>query len=136
MDDLRGGRWKKEKGAVVSLGGVCCVRMKSGKGEGGREGFVAVTAWVSCSRKLLAFDGVTQETYPIVFLIPSPCLKNVHKSYCSLHTIYLLYYARGIIAAALPERQQGEDPRFLHQSVRRGLSLSAISSTSVLIHLL
>lgn len=54
---------------------------------------------------------------PIVFLISSPCLKNVHKSYCSFHTIYLLYYARGIIAAALPKRQQGEDPRFLHISV-------------------
>jgi len=60
VDDLRGGRWKKEKGVVVSLGGVCCVKMKSRKGEGGREGFVAVVAaWVSCSRELLAFDGVT-----------------------------------------------------------------------------
>ena len=33
LDDLRGGRWKEEKG-VVSLGGVCCVKMKSRKGEG------------------------------------------------------------------------------------------------------
>ena len=32
LDDLRG-RWKKEKG-VVSLGGVCCVKMKSRKGGG------------------------------------------------------------------------------------------------------
>ena len=63
MDDSRW-RWKKENG-VVPLGGVCCVKMKSRKGEGGREGFVAVvTVWVSCSRELLAFDGVTQETYP------------------------------------------------------------------------
>ena len=39
-------------------GGVCCVKMRSRKGEGGRKGFVVI-AWVSCSRGLLAFDGVT-----------------------------------------------------------------------------